>query len=509
MEEKLEKVETTLESCNRRLEELTQIFNARKAQETREDATKSSLRMWCILVREKVIIPSTEEQAKLSHPRGDGNLSYPMECAVKEATILGIRNLPDISLVINAFGCLSWALRALFVLRSKPKVEEIRSLVAQSEGVSFKLPETKCVRMLQSPLSRATLWQAKVAKALKAIPGERKSYDIEMLTKLHIGVREIPYLMSEEYQICNTIEDEGNRHCICGGPSDGRFMISCDKCELWFHGDCVKFDKIIGDEQPKWICPPCSTETPPKTIDAFDGKTESSLDRKANVEKKVTAIENKDTEHVSEEDFSPHAPNPDDIWPPYGLLQSAEALSALGISKPSECDSLSNVFPDAAPTQQVMQLHALQVVEPTRSLVPIQQPLQQPMPQISQIGCETEKSFLAQCHTSSLSVVSPVFPGGECINRVNEFVDLSVTSHHMRPHHFSSNITSNISRNLPTQQNIPLNVPIRIHINGGAQHPDGFYPNSHILNDTIPTNNEGSEVPTTMMAKLPLSVEKR
>ena len=28
-------------------------------------------------------------------------------------------------------------------------------------------------------------------------------------------------------------------YCTCQQPADDRFMIACDKCEEWYHGECI------------------------------------------------------------------------------------------------------------------------------------------------------------------------------------------------------------------------------------------------------------------------------
>ncbi|CAK7221180.1 COMPASS (complex proteins associated with Set1p) component [Sporothrix curviconia] len=48
-------------------------------------------------------------------------------------------------------------------------------------------------------------------------------------------------------------------YCICRGPDDHRWMIQCDDCEDWFHGDCVKISKDDGENMMlSYICPNCS-----------------------------------------------------------------------------------------------------------------------------------------------------------------------------------------------------------------------------------------------------------
>jgi len=45
-------------------------------------------------------------------------------------------------------------------------------------------------------------------------------------------------------------------YCFCRQPYDERFMVQCDGCQEWFHGDCVgvKEEDNVGDE---WRCSEC------------------------------------------------------------------------------------------------------------------------------------------------------------------------------------------------------------------------------------------------------------
>ncbi|KAI1825814.1 hypothetical protein F4861DRAFT_152228 [Xylaria intraflava] len=61
-------------------------------------------------------------------------------------------------------------------------------------------------------------------------------------------------------------EDDGSSddvdngpYCLCRGPDDHRWMISCDVCEDWFHGECVDLDKTVGEKLvERFVCPTCT-----------------------------------------------------------------------------------------------------------------------------------------------------------------------------------------------------------------------------------------------------------
>ncbi|KAL7621554.1 hypothetical protein AAE478_008879 [Parahypoxylon ruwenzoriense] len=54
-------------------------------------------------------------------------------------------------------------------------------------------------------------------------------------------------------------ETDNGPYCICRGPDDHRWMISCDVCEDWFHGECVNLDKETGEKLvERFVCPNCT-----------------------------------------------------------------------------------------------------------------------------------------------------------------------------------------------------------------------------------------------------------
>ncbi|CAJ0932479.1 unnamed protein product [Ranitomeya imitator] len=58
------------------------------------------------------------------------------------------------------------------------------------------------------------------------------------------------------------IYDPNTLYCICRKPHNNRFMICCDRCEEWFHGDCVGISegrgRLLEKEGEDYICPNCT-----------------------------------------------------------------------------------------------------------------------------------------------------------------------------------------------------------------------------------------------------------
>lgn len=371
LKEKLEKTKESIKSGERRMEHLKKISEEIKAKEAREDSLKGFLRHWCILVRLSVLIPATEEEAKAGRPQVNGCISLPMVAMSQEATKLGISELRDVKELMNALSGMSWTLRVLSVLAKKPSINDIKQCIDLYEKGTFRLPEEKCVRMIKSILYRAKQWQDRAARALRPIPGETTPYDKSYLERLLIETKDIPFSFPEEARLANTIEDKGVRHCLCGGPSDGSFMISCDGCEKWYHAVCVKFDSNKEGEDSKWLCPPCSAKsaadvaaaataalnvavaagdaTPASghatrstaVIDEATGTGSTNTEKRPEKTKdplpKPAAVD----EWSFDDEMSPHAPNPETLWPPFGLVSTEKALKALGVSEVSAVPTLT------------------------------------------------------------------------------------------------------------------------------------------------------------------------
>ncbi|KAI9313634.1 hypothetical protein BX666DRAFT_1863994 [Dichotomocladium elegans] len=48
-------------------------------------------------------------------------------------------------------------------------------------------------------------------------------------------------------------------YCICRKPYDvPRFMIACDRCDQWFHGECIGISEREGEFIDLYFCGECS-----------------------------------------------------------------------------------------------------------------------------------------------------------------------------------------------------------------------------------------------------------
>jgi hypothetical protein len=323
---KLENAKLGVQQAEERLALLSKKSIERKQMEKQENENAASLRRWCVRVRSFVLVPSLQTVAEEARPRPMGALSTPMLSLISDADILGIAGLPDVDAMVNYFNCMSWSLFALSIIRRRTSYEEMDSLLSHASGL--KLPDEKAVRTMKIMVQRASQWQGKVRKTLAPKPGLTKPLNLDLLKDLMAGVEEIALRIPEANKLKIAIADKGARHCLCGGPSDGRIMLCCDKCELWFHGTCMQVTKESSHNLKKWNCPSCS------------GVTLSQLPPLVSVEGEETlSCEETSSEPfglTEEYDYSPHAPDPENLWPPFALLGSETAAEILG----GECSAI-------------------------------------------------------------------------------------------------------------------------------------------------------------------------
>ena len=319
-----------IRQAEERLAQLAIKLQERKELERNEDKNSDKLRRWCLTVRSLVMVPSSPEQALNARPLENGSLSGAMCMVIGDADKLGIADSPDVDVVINAFKCMSWSLFTLAILRRKPRFSEISEIVSLASAL--KLPEEKGLRTMKTMLQRATQWQSKISKALSPKAGLTRPFkpiSLDMLKELEDGVDECPLRIPESTRLRMAIEDKGARYCECGGPTDGTFMVCCDKCEYWFHGGCVGVKREDSEDLRNWLCRGCSGKN------VVDQELSTGIPNPSTVQDGESHYESDD----DDEEEVPHAPAPARMWPPFGLFGSDTATAALG-----ECSKIPDDF---------------------------------------------------------------------------------------------------------------------------------------------------------------------
>ena len=315
--EKIKKAQEIIKGCNERLSELEGLAHQRKDREEKENSMSSTLRVWLSKVHINIFKPASEEQIATSRPLPEAKISECMQTLINESISLKIDDFPDIRIVNNSFNCFAWCLYAHTILDKKPKIEEIQVLLEKSEGITF--PDERALKIIRGIYSRCKSWQDRARAALLPSTETNRPFDVTVLSKLFRELRNIPLFIAEESRVWNTIDDKGERHCLCGGPSDGTFMLACDKCGIWFHGACIGLTKENGESLSKWHCPPCTEKYGELSLVYADQGAENGIE--GNSIEKIIRIP------------SPHAPDVNSLWPPLDVDKVAVELDAIGKSE--------------------------------------------------------------------------------------------------------------------------------------------------------------------------------
>lgn len=305
----LEKTKAALKQAKERVDIVSIQSRERKLLDAKEDEFRNSLRRWFLRVR-SLLVPSQVALAEASYPSLGILLSPPMIDIIEDARLLGISDLPDVHSMVNIFKCLAWSLSSLAIIRRKPSISEISSLVMMAS--SFQLPDEKALKTMKFMLNRATQLQSKIVKALN----ETKSNNVPVLMELEAIADALPLNVPEKRILRAAIDGDGALHCVCRGPSHGDLMLRCIICDKWFHKVSMEESKQSAASFENWTCPLCrgSNPTPSTTTHEFCSKEPTS----------------QLFETCSSSDASPHAPDPAKLWPPFGILGSDVALEVLG-----------------------------------------------------------------------------------------------------------------------------------------------------------------------------------
>ncbi|KAA8522400.1 hypothetical protein F0562_013239 [Nyssa sinensis] len=145
----------------------------------------------------------------------------------------------------------SWRIRANRLLEGSQKPVILQIQRHLKEGLAINIPPEDHFRKKLTEVKHIGMQWADKAKKVSTDSGA-------------LGLDKVFELITLGENLCvhfekelKLLRDRSMLYCICRKPYDQRAMIACDKCDEWYHFDCIKLSS-----PPKiYICPACKLLT--------------------------------------------------------------------------------------------------------------------------------------------------------------------------------------------------------------------------------------------------------
>ncbi|CAN4077732.1 unnamed protein product [Withania somnifera] len=167
--------------------------------------------------------------------------------ALKAVHVVGAYDCEANSKFELALARTSWKIRARRLLgdSQKPSIQVLQRHL--KEGLAVGIPSEDYFRHSLTEVKNIGLQWADLAKKVSTDGG---ALGLDKVFELITEGENLPVSCEKELKL---LRDRSMLYCICRRPYDQRPMIACDKCDEWYHFDCINLSSL-----PKiYICPAC------------------------------------------------------------------------------------------------------------------------------------------------------------------------------------------------------------------------------------------------------------
>ncbi|KAJ9550078.1 hypothetical protein OSB04_022621 [Centaurea solstitialis] len=185
---------------------------------------------------------------------------WKLSTALKAVEVAGVYDRESNCKFELALARNSWRVRASKLLKAsqKPSIHQIQRLL--KEGLTINVPTEDYFWHKLTTIKNVGLQWATKAKKVSADSG---ALELHKVFELIAEGESFPVHFDKELKL---LRERSMLYCICRKPYDQRPMIACDKCDEWYHFDCIK----LSSAPKSYICPACKVDT------ADEGKCTSS-----------------------------------------------------------------------------------------------------------------------------------------------------------------------------------------------------------------------------------------
>ncbi|KAL1828382.1 hypothetical protein ACET3Z_006794 [Daucus carota] len=224
----------------------------------------SEAKLLCVWIKERDILLQIVEKAELCRTRltevADRVLAHvdkdldivaeKLSTALKAVEAAGVYDHDSNCKFEMALARNSWRVRAQKLLESslKPTVQQIQRHLKEGSAISIPVGDYFREKLIEVK-HRCVQW-VDTAKKVSVDSGELE------LDKVYDLIIEGNDLLVDVEKELKLLQDRSMLYCICRKPYDQRAMIACDKCDEWYHFDCIKLTS-----PPKvYTCPACKLD---------------------------------------------------------------------------------------------------------------------------------------------------------------------------------------------------------------------------------------------------------